>query len=341
MVHGAPGQHDLGEARQGRARPGLDDRALDDRGRGARPRHQPDARHRERHRHHAEQRRDRRQPVDPEHRQGLPRRGGVPPARRCSALASTKLGVPAGSLSISNGVISGGGGRRAPASWSAASCSPPRSRPPYGLGRRRVHASEHRASRQAPTRRTARASRRASRASSRASARYSLVGIKSPRRFDIPAKVNGTYTYVHNVRIPGMLHGRVGSPARAGRRLRRRQPAGAVGRPEVDLPHPERPGRADRQLRRRRRAGGVRRDPGGRSAEGHLGADAEARGQREHVGADAGVRQGRPGPGTLCRRHGQRRQRPSQTAAEDRLGHATPTRTTPTSRSARRARSPG
>src|SRR5581483_5192815 len=28
-------------------------------------------------------------------------------------------------------------------------------------------------------------------------------------RIDIPAKVNGTYTYVHNVRVPGMVHGRV------------------------------------------------------------------------------------------------------------------------------------
>src|SRR5204862_1373607 len=31
-------------------------------------------------------------------------------------------------------------------------------------------------------------------------------------RIDIPAKVNGTYTYVHNIRVPGMLHGRVVRP---------------------------------------------------------------------------------------------------------------------------------
>ena len=31
-------------------------------------------------------------------------------------------------------------------------------------------------------------------------------------RIDIPSKVNGTYTYVHNVRVPGMLHGRVIRP---------------------------------------------------------------------------------------------------------------------------------
>jgi CO/xanthine dehydrogenase Mo-binding subunit len=31
-------------------------------------------------------------------------------------------------------------------------------------------------------------------------------------RLDIPAKVNGVYTYVHNIRVPGMLHGRVIRP---------------------------------------------------------------------------------------------------------------------------------
>ena len=35
-----------------------------------------------------------------------------------------------------------------------------------------------------------------------------MVGKQSPGRFDIPAKVNATYTFVHNVRLPGMLHGR-------------------------------------------------------------------------------------------------------------------------------------
>ena len=40
---------------------------------------------------------------------------------------------------------------------------------------------------------------------------YTLVGT-SPPRVDIPAKVTGTYTYVQNVRVPGMLHGRVVRP---------------------------------------------------------------------------------------------------------------------------------
>jgi len=42
---------------------------------------------------------------------------------------------------------------------------------------------------------------------------YTLVGVDpSPARIDIPAKVTGGYTYVQNVRIPGMLHGRIVRP---------------------------------------------------------------------------------------------------------------------------------
>jgi CO/xanthine dehydrogenase Mo-binding subunit len=40
---------------------------------------------------------------------------------------------------------------------------------------------------------------------------YTLVGT-SPPRIDIPAKVTGSYTYVHNIHIPGMLHGRMVRP---------------------------------------------------------------------------------------------------------------------------------
>ena len=47
-------QHDLREARQGRARPGLHDRPTDGRGRGAQRRHEPDALDHERHRCDAE-----------------------------------------------------------------------------------------------------------------------------------------------------------------------------------------------------------------------------------------------------------------------------------------------
>jgi CO/xanthine dehydrogenase Mo-binding subunit len=44
---------------------------------------------------------------------------------------------------------------------------------------------------------------------------YQLVG-KQVRRIDIPAKVAGTYTYVQNVRVPGMVHARSVRPHGAG-----------------------------------------------------------------------------------------------------------------------------
>ncbi|WP_188851528.1 molybdopterin cofactor-binding domain-containing protein [Aureimonas glaciei] len=45
---------------------------------------------------------------------------------------------------------------------------------------------------------------------------YRLVGRSLPR-LDIPAKALGDFTYVHDVRVPGMLHGRVVRPPYAGR----------------------------------------------------------------------------------------------------------------------------
>jgi len=47
---------------------------------------------------------------------------------------------------------------------------------------------------------------------------YRVIGTSVPR-FDIPAKVNGTFEYVHNVRVPGMLHGRVVRPPAMGAKL--------------------------------------------------------------------------------------------------------------------------
>jgi len=42
---------------------------------------------------------------------------------------------------------------------------------------------------------------------------YKLVGTNpGPPRIDIPAKVTGKYVYVHNIRLPGMLHGRIVRP---------------------------------------------------------------------------------------------------------------------------------
>jgi CO/xanthine dehydrogenase Mo-binding subunit len=40
---------------------------------------------------------------------------------------------------------------------------------------------------------------------------YKIVGT-SPKRFDLPPKLTGEFVYAHDVRIPGMLHGRVVRP---------------------------------------------------------------------------------------------------------------------------------
>jgi CO/xanthine dehydrogenase Mo-binding subunit len=99
-------------------------------------------------------------------------------------MASANLGVPAASLSVSNGTISGGGksvtyaqlvgGKLFSTKIAAPSLNPG----------------------QAP---------------SKPVSQYAVVTTNVPR-VDIPAKIAGTYTYIHNVRIPGMLHGRVVRP---------------------------------------------------------------------------------------------------------------------------------
>jgi nicotinate dehydrogenase subunit B len=110
-------------------------------------------------------------------------------------MASTRLGVPVGSLTVSKGVVSGGGktvsygdligGKlfnvTAPASYNLAVTSG------GGLAPG------------APGTKPATA--------------YTLVGKSpGPPRIDIPAKVLGTYTYIHNIRVPGMVHARVVRP---------------------------------------------------------------------------------------------------------------------------------
>jgi CO/xanthine dehydrogenase Mo-binding subunit len=47
---------------------------------------------------------------------------------------------------------------------------------------------------------------------------YRVVGKPIPR-VDLPAKVVGSYAYVQNVRVPGMLHGRIIHPPRPGAKL--------------------------------------------------------------------------------------------------------------------------
>ncbi len=134
--------------------------------------------------------------------------GTAPPIRAAAVtayhtllgLASKHLGVPAAGLSVSKGVVSGGGkhvtygeligGRRfdvaMPAKYNMASVSSGGGfGPPAGMV--------------------------AGVAPAKPIAKYTLVGT-SPPRIDIPAKVTATYTYVQNLDVNGMLHGRVVRP---------------------------------------------------------------------------------------------------------------------------------
>ena len=100
------------------------------------------------------------------------------------ALASTSLGVPVANLSVASGVVSGGGQTVT-----------------YGqlLGEKLFNTSMGATTLtqfQAPAKPTS---------------AYTLV-MTAPPRIDIPAKVTGTYTYVHNIHLPGMLHGRIVRP---------------------------------------------------------------------------------------------------------------------------------
>ena len=119
-------------------------------------------------------------------------------------LASTQLGVPVASLSAKDGVISGGGKQvtygqlvggklfnvEMPAAYNLAPI------PGFGGGSPSAGAGLNPG--QPP---------------SKSIANYTLVGTNpGPQRIDIPAKVAGTYTYVQNIRIPGMLHGRLVRP---------------------------------------------------------------------------------------------------------------------------------
>ena len=201
------------------------------------------------------------------------RGGGQPAASRAARRSpSTQLGVPVASLTVSKGVVSGGGKSVT-----------------YGalIGDKLLQRASW------PRRASTRARR-----PSKPVAQYTLVGDAARPRVDIPDKVTGKYIYVHNIRVPGMLHGRVVRPRgqgaygdgrcrRSSRSTRARSSTSRASR-----------GRAQGRLPRRRRADGVRRDPGGRAAEGEVDADpppiAE---QRQPLEVDARPRHRRPGAG--------------------------------------------
>ena len=109
-------------------------------------------------------------------------------------LASTNLGVPVASLTVAGGVVSGGGKTVT-----------------YGdlLGDKLFNTNITGFS--AAGSATTPAQAVAGSPGTKPVAQYKIVGTNPPR-LDIPDKVTGKYTYVHNIKVPGMLHGRIVRP---------------------------------------------------------------------------------------------------------------------------------
>jgi CO/xanthine dehydrogenase Mo-binding subunit len=105
-------------------------------------------------------------------------------AQALAGMAATQLGVPASSLTVSNGVVSGGGRSVT-----------------YGqlVGDKLFNVKMPVTTLQQAV------------APAKAPGAYTIVGTPVPR-LDLPAKVTGSWTYMQNVRVPGMLHGRVVRP---------------------------------------------------------------------------------------------------------------------------------
>jgi nicotinate dehydrogenase subunit B len=101
-------------------------------------------------------------------------------------LAAKRFGVAADTLTVSDGVITGRDGRK------------------VGYGELAGEADLHREA--------------TAKATPKPPAEHKIVGKSIPRR-DIPAKVTGGAAYVQDVRLPGMLHGRVVRPPRYGAKL--------------------------------------------------------------------------------------------------------------------------
>jgi nicotinate dehydrogenase subunit B len=119
-------------------------------------------------------------------------------------LASTQLGVPAAQFSVSKGVVSGGGksvtygqllgGKlfnvTMPSSWNMNPGTAANSTTLTGSFNGGLQPG------QSPAKPVS---------------QYTLVGTNVPR-IDVPAIVSGAYTYIQNIRVPGMLHGRIVRP---------------------------------------------------------------------------------------------------------------------------------
>jgi CO/xanthine dehydrogenase Mo-binding subunit len=98
-------------------------------------------------------------------------------------LASAKLGVPVASLSVTNGTVSGSGKSVTYGELVGGKLLNVKTLPATQPGQNGAKTIEQ----------------------------YKLVGTRVPR-VDVPDKMTGKYTYVHNLRIPGMWHGRIVRP---------------------------------------------------------------------------------------------------------------------------------
>lgn len=103
-------------------------------------------------------------------------------------LASQRLGLPAAELTVSGGVVQ--------------ARNDPSRRVSYGelVGGRRLNLAVDRNARRKPV------------------SEWTVLGRPVPRP-DLPALATGEFEFVHNVRLPGMLHGKVIRPPRVGARL--------------------------------------------------------------------------------------------------------------------------
>ena len=148
-------------------------------------------------------------------------------------LASTRLGVPVDQLSARDGVVS--------------AASDPSKRVSYGdlVGGRTFDIQlDPKARRKHPS-------------------TWTVLGTPV-KRLDIPAMATGRFEFVHNVRVPGMLHGRVVRPPTVGANLV------SVDESSVQRHARARQGGRQEELRRRRRREALAGGAGGGKAEGRV-----------------------------------------------------------------------
>jgi CO/xanthine dehydrogenase Mo-binding subunit len=116
--------------------------------------------------------------------------------------ASTRLGVPATQLRVEKGVVTGGGKSVTYGELIGGKLFHVEMPGRYGMERTRGGING-----------TSGVGLPPGAPGTKPVAKYTLVGARpGPPRVDIPAKITGAYTYVHNIRVPGMLHGRIVRP---------------------------------------------------------------------------------------------------------------------------------